>query len=139
MRCNHRAPFRNYGHNLGVKTPVPAGTPQPDPRQDTAVSSCGPHRNQGNAESWKIHYRGQTHCSQPKAREKFHLTLLQTRLQVMGFHRDRDQMHASPALLRTSPDMVLGPQTAQTMCLQKVIQMGQQDTLRIPVNPPPRK
>ncbi|VCX43159.1 unnamed protein product [Gulo gulo] len=35
--------------------------------------------------------------------------------------------------------MVSGLQTAQTMCLQKVIQVGQQDTLWIPVNPPPRK
>ena len=96
IRCNHRGHFRNYGHNLGAETPVPAGTPQPDPRQETAGSSCGPHRNQGNAESWKTHHNGQKHCSQPKARERFHLTLVQIMLQVTGFHRDRDQTHASP-------------------------------------------
>ena len=96
IRCNHRGHFRNYGHNLGAETPVPAGTPQPDPRQETAGSSCGPLRNQGNAESWKTHNKGQKHCSQPKARERFHLTLVQTMPQVTRFHRDRDQTHASP-------------------------------------------
>ena len=95
-RCNHRGHFRNSGHNLGAETPGPAGTPQPDPRQDRAGSSCDPHRNQGNAESWKTHHKGQKHCSQPKARERFHLTLVQTTLQVTGFHRDGDQTHASP-------------------------------------------
>ena len=64
-RCHPRDPFRNSGHNLGAKAPVPAGTPQSVPRQDTAVSSCGPHRNQGNAESWKTHRGGQKHRSQP--------------------------------------------------------------------------
>ena len=96
IRCNHRGHFRNYGHNLGAETPVPAGTPQPDPRQHRAGSSCGPHRNQGNAESWKTHNKGQKHCSQPKARERFHLTLVQTIHQVTGFHKDRHQTHASP-------------------------------------------
>ena len=57
--------------------------------EDPAGSSCGPHRNQGNAKSWKIHHREQMLCSQPKAREKFHLTLLQTRFQVTWSHRDR--------------------------------------------------
>ncbi|VCW70413.1 unnamed protein product [Gulo gulo] len=78
------------------------------------------------------------HHSQPKAREKFHLTLFQTRPQVTGFHSPP----IPPALLRTPPDhrpMVLGPQTTQMMCLQTAIQVGQQDTLRIPVTPPPRK
>ena len=66
IRCNRRGRFRNYGHNLGAETPVPAGTPQPDPRQETAGSSCGPHRNQGNAESWKTHHNAPKHCSRPK-------------------------------------------------------------------------
>ncbi|VCW49296.1 unnamed protein product [Gulo gulo] len=35
--------------------------------------------------------------------------------------------------------MVLGPQMASMMCLQKAIQVGQQDMLWIPANPPPRK
>lgn len=96
MRCNHRGAFRNYGHNLGAENPVPVETPQPDPRQGMAGSTCGPHGNQGKGESWGRLHTGQTHCSQPKARERFRLTLLQTRLQVTGFHRDRDQMHANP-------------------------------------------
>ncbi|VCX10702.1 unnamed protein product [Gulo gulo] len=101
-------------------------------------SSRGPHRNEENAESWKTQHRGQTHRSQPQAREKFHLTLLQTRLQVTGCHSPP----ISSALLRTPPDyrpVVLGPHLAQMTCLQKAIQVGQQDILKIPVNPPPRK
>ena len=64
-------------------------------RQGMAASSWGPHRNQGNTERWKTHHRQQRHRSQPKARERFPLPLVQTRHQVTVSHRDRDQRHTS--------------------------------------------
>ena len=95
IRCNHRGPFSKYGHNLGAETPVPAGTPQPDPRQDTAGSTCDPHRHQGNPESWKTPQRAKGLLT-TQGQRKVPLPLGQTVLQVTGFPRDRDHTHASP-------------------------------------------
>lgn len=69
--------LNKYVQNLRVNNIVLCVISRPEDRQEMAGSSCGQNKIKKNVESWKNKLQTQKHSSQPKARERLTIPVMQ--------------------------------------------------------------
>ena len=88
MNCEKRKNLLVSVHHLGVEIPVLSVTPVPEASQDNGLLFLCPKQKQVQCRSWKDKPQAGEHPSQPKARERCNILVVQKTLESQCFRQE---------------------------------------------------